>query len=97
MRAPLGIEEIQDASIFFNHGQCCCAGSRLLIERDVFDEVVNGVAKHAKKIKIGPGLSPDTEMGPLVSEEQLSRVTNYMNQGKQDGSRDQQQLAIARV
>jgi phenylacetaldehyde dehydrogenase len=74
------------SAIFFNHGQCCCAGSRLMVERDVFDEVVNGVAEHAKKIKVGPGLSPDTQMGPLVSEEQLSRVTNYMHQGKQDGA-----------
>src|SRR5437868_3991343 len=73
-------------AIFFNHGQCCCAGSRLMIEKDVFDQVVNGVAEHAKKIKLGPGLSADTEMGPLVSEEQLSRVTNYMSQGKQDGA-----------
>ena len=74
------------SAIFFNHGQCCCAGSRLLVERSVFDEVVNGVAEHAKKIKLGPGLGPDTQMGPLVSEEQLARVTNYMNQGKQDGA-----------
>jgi len=73
-------------AIFFNHGQCCCAGSRLLVERDVFDEVVAGVADQAKKIRLGPGLAPDTEMGPLVSEEQLVRVTNYLNQGKQDGA-----------
>ena len=73
-------------AIFFNHGQCCCAGSRLMVERDVFDEVVGGVAEHAKKIKLGPGLSSDTEMGPLVSEEQLSRVTNYMHQGKKEGA-----------
>ena len=73
-------------AIFFNHGQCCCAGSRLMVERDIFDDVVAGVAAHAKKIKLGPGLSPDTQMGPLVSEEQLSRVTNYMHQGKQEGA-----------
>jgi len=73
-------------AIFFNHGQCCCAGSRLLVERDIFDEVVAGVASQAKKIKLGPGTSPDTEMGPLVSEEQLRRVTNYFDQGKQDGA-----------
>lgn len=73
-------------AIFFNHGQCCCAGSRLMIERDIFDEVVAGVSKHAKKIKLGPGLAPDTEMGPLVSQEQLSRVTNFMQQGKQEGA-----------
>jgi phenylacetaldehyde dehydrogenase len=73
-------------AIFFNHGQCCCAGSRLMVERDIFDEVVAGVARHAKKIKLGPGLDASTEMGPLVSEEQLNRVTNYMHQGKQAGA-----------
>jgi len=73
-------------AIFFNHGQCCCAGSRLLVERDVFDEVVEGVAEHARKIKLGPGLDPSTEMGPLVSEEQLNRVTNYIQEGKKAGA-----------
>ncbi len=73
-------------AIFFNHGQCCCAGSRLLVQREVFDEVVDGVARRAKKIKLGSGLSPETEMGPLVSEEQLARVTRYLHQGKQDGA-----------
>jgi phenylacetaldehyde dehydrogenase len=73
-------------AIFFNHGQCCCAGSRLMVEKDIFNEVVEGVAERAKKIKLGPGLSQDTEMGPLVSEEQLHRVTQYLNQGKQDGA-----------
>jgi phenylacetaldehyde dehydrogenase len=73
-------------AIFFNHGQCCCAGSRLLVEKPIFDQVVEGVAEAAKKIKLGPGLNPDTQMGPLVSEEQLRRVTRYLNQGKQDGA-----------
>jgi phenylacetaldehyde dehydrogenase len=73
-------------AIFFNHGQCCCAGSRLLVEKDIFDDVVAGITAHAKKIKLGPGLAGDTEMGPLVSQEQLQRVTNYMNQGKQAGA-----------
>src|SRR4029450_9224563 len=48
-------------AIFFNHGQCCCAGSRLMVERDIFDDVVAGVAEHAKKIKLGPGLAPETQ------------------------------------
>jgi phenylacetaldehyde dehydrogenase len=73
-------------AIFFNHGQCCCAGSRLMVERDIFEDVVAGVAEQAKKIKLGPGLADDTQMGPLVSEEQLQRVTRYMSQGKQDGA-----------
>jgi phenylacetaldehyde dehydrogenase len=73
-------------AIFFNHGQCCCAGSRLMVEKDVFDKVVDGVAQRAKKIKLGPGLDPNTEMGPLVSTEQLQRVTGYMAQGLRDGA-----------
>jgi phenylacetaldehyde dehydrogenase len=55
---------------FFNQGQCCNAGSRLYIERDVYDEVVQGVSDEAKKIKVGPGLDPDTQMGSLTSAEQ---------------------------
>src|ERR1022692_477408 len=47
-------------AIFFNHGQCCCAGSRLYIEKPIFDRVVEGVADHAKKITVGSGLDPET-------------------------------------
>jgi phenylacetaldehyde dehydrogenase len=73
-------------AIFFNHGQCCCAGSRLMVEKPIFDQVVEGVAEHARKIKLGHGLTADTEMGPLVSEEQFNRVTHFMNAGKQEGA-----------
>src|SRR5450755_2015536 len=66
------------SAIFFNHGQCCCAGSRLYIEKSIYDQVVEGVADHASKIKIGSGLDPDTTMGPLVSEEQMNRVCGYL-------------------
>src|SRR5215813_7797679 len=62
-------------AIFFNHGQCCCAGSRLYAHKSVYDRVVGGVADIAGKIKVGPGLDPSTEMGPLVSDEQFARVT----------------------
>jgi phenylacetaldehyde dehydrogenase len=75
------------SAIFFNHGQCCCAGSRLYVERPIFDRVVEGVAKEAKKIKLGPGLNPDTQMGPLVSEEQLARVCGYLDSGVKEGAR----------
>jgi phenylacetaldehyde dehydrogenase len=72
-------------AIFFNHGQCCVAGSRLFVQEDRFDEVVNGVAEIAKSIKLGDGMDPDTQMGPLVSDEQLQRVTGYLESGKSDG------------
>src|SRR6266852_6166959 len=75
------------SAIFFNHGQCCCAGSRLYVERAAFDQVVEGVAEHARNIKVGPGMEPDTQMGPLVSEEQLQRVCNYLEIGFGEGAR----------
>ncbi len=75
------------SAIFFNHGQCCCAGSRLYVERPVFDEVVEGVAAKAAKIKVGAGLDPKTNMGPLVSEEQLQRVCNYLEIGMAEGAK----------
>ena len=74
------------SAIFFNHGQCCCAGSRLYVEKDIFNDVVQGVSAAADAIKLGPGLAADTEMGPLVSDEQLERVTGYMNAGQEAGA-----------
>src|SRR6266853_1410949 len=74
------------SAIFFNHGQCCCAGSRLYVEKPIFDRVVEGVAEHAKKIKVGSGLDPATQMGPLVSEEQLNRVCSYLESGFSQGA-----------
>src|SRR5271154_1402040 len=73
-------------AIFFNHGQCCVAGSRLFVQRDRFDEVVDGVAEIAKSIKLGPGMDESTQMGPLVSDEQLRRVTDYLEAGRADGA-----------
>jgi phenylacetaldehyde dehydrogenase len=82
---PAAIEGAANA-IFFNHGQCCVAGSRLYVQQGRFDEVVDGVAAIAKSIKIGPGMEPGTQMGPLVSEEQFQRVTRFLESGKEDGA-----------
>jgi len=73
-------------AIFFNHGQCCVAGSRLFVHESRFDEVVDGVSEIAKSIKVGSGLDPTTQMGPLVSEEQFRRVTGFLESGKNDGA-----------
>lgn len=75
------------SAIFFNHGQCCCAGSRLYVEEKIFDKVVEGVSEKAKKINVGSGLDPATEMGPLVSAEQLNRVCGYLESGLTEGAR----------
>ena len=73
-------------AIFFNHGQCCIAGSRLFVEQERFDDVVGGVAEIAKSIKVGDGFSADTQMGPLISDEQLAKVTGYLESGRADGA-----------
>ena len=73
-------------AIFFNHGQCCVAGSRLFVHQSRFDEVVDGVAEIAKSIKLGSGMEAGTQMGPLVSEEQLQRVSGYLESGKAEGA-----------
>jgi phenylacetaldehyde dehydrogenase len=75
------------SAIFFNHGQCCCAGSRLYVESDIFDRVVDGVARAANNIKVGPGMDPASDMGPLVSEEQLNRVCGYLESGMKEGAK----------
>jgi phenylacetaldehyde dehydrogenase len=74
-------------SIFFNSGQVCAAGSRLFAHKKIFDEVIGGIAEEAKRLKVGPGLSPETEIGPLVSEEQFQRVTGYLAAGAKEGAR----------
>ncbi len=75
------------SAIFFNHGQCCCAGSRLYVDAKIYDKVVQGVADHAAKIKVGPGMEADTQLGPLVSEEQLKRVCGYLDSGFSEGAK----------
>jgi phenylacetaldehyde dehydrogenase len=73
-------------AIFFNHGQCCCAGSRLYVEEKVFGEVVEGLKQHAQKIRVGTGMEKETDMGPLVSQEQFNRVTGFINAGLKEGA-----------
>jgi len=73
-------------AIFFNQGECCIAGSRLYVQSDSFEEVVSGVAEIAKSIKVGDGLDFGTQMGPLVSNEQLATVTSYLASGREDGA-----------
>src|ERR1700720_4058072 len=75
------------SAIFFNHGQCCCAGSRLYVEKNIFDEVVEGVSAKAKKINVGLGWEASSDLGPLVSEEQMNRVCGYLESGKSEGAK----------
>ncbi|KAB2967226.1 aldehyde dehydrogenase family protein [Zoogloea sp.] len=74
-------------AIFFNQGQVCTAGSRLYIHRSRFDEVVEGLAGIANGMKIGAGIDPATQIGPLVSAAQHQRVLGYIKSGFDEGAR----------
>jgi phenylacetaldehyde dehydrogenase len=73
-------------AIFFNHGQCCCAGSRLFAAPRVRDELVERVSHIARSTRLGDGFDPATGMGPLVSREQYERVTGYIHSGVEQGA-----------
>ncbi len=75
------------SGIFFNQGQTCTAGSRLYAHADCFDRVVEAVVAAAKKLKVGDGLLPTSDLGPLVSQEQWDRVNGYIGIGRQEGAR----------
>jgi phenylacetaldehyde dehydrogenase len=72
--------------IFGNAGQVCAAGSRLFVHERIYEEVVEGVTRRAKALKVGSGLAASTEMGPLVSNEQLERVLGYIKTGLIEGA-----------
>jgi len=72
-------------AIFSNAGQVCVAGSRLLVERPVFEQVVEGVSKIAKSLKLGSGFDPESQMGPLISEEHRNHVHSLVESGVLDG------------
>jgi len=73
-------------AIFFNQGQVCSAGSRLYVAAQHFDKVVGGIADQAKSMKLGPGLDPTAQIGPLVSSIQRERVTRYLKDGAAAGA-----------
>ena len=81
-RATIGAAD----GIFRNAGQVCVAGSRLYVHKKVFDEVVGGVVERAKALKVGSGMQPDTQMGPLISQKQLDRVSGYVQSGTEQGA-----------
>ena len=74
-------------AIFFNQGQVCTAGSRLFIHKSCFDEVVEGLSGIASAMKLGPGIDPSTQVGPLVSAIQQQRVLGYIQSGYAEGAR----------
>jgi phenylacetaldehyde dehydrogenase len=74
------------SGIFFNQGQTCTAGSRLYAHASCFDRVVSSITDAARKLKVGDGLLPDSDLGPLVSQEQWDRVNSYVDIGRAEGA-----------
>ncbi|KAL1916857.1 uncharacterized protein VTP21DRAFT_5561 [Calcarisporiella thermophila] len=72
--------------IFFNHGQCCCAGSRIYVQEDIYDQFVEKFIEHARTLKVGDPFEADTFQGPQVSQLQYDRVMSYIESGKEDGA-----------
>jgi acyl-CoA reductase-like NAD-dependent aldehyde dehydrogenase len=73
--------------IFFNQGQVCSAGSRLFVQEKVYDHALDELLKTVKETRIGPGIDPVTQMGPLVSKGQMERVLGYITMGNKEGAR----------
>ncbi len=74
-------------ALFFNQGQCCCAGSRLFVEEKAYDEFVEKSVARAKKRTVGDPFNAMTEQGPQVDQEQFNKVMGYIQAGKQDGAK----------
>ncbi len=74
-------------AVFLHSGQVCSAGTRLLVQDDVYDDFVPELARRAAAIRLGNGMDPDTESGPLVSAAQLSKVERYGRLGVEEGAR----------
>src|ERR1700760_1495176 len=72
--------------IYFNSGQACNAGSRLFVPAESFDRVMGALAEAANAAKLGPGLDPATQLGPVVSAEQRERVMSYIESGRDEGA-----------
>lgn len=82
-------EAVQTAydGMFYNKGEICYAGSRMLVERAVYDEVVERVAHLAQRLKIGDPLDPNSQVGPIANQREYENVMRYMQVGRQDGAR----------
>jgi aldehyde dehydrogenase (NAD+) len=74
-------------AVFANSGQICSAGTRLYVQRPIYDAFVERLAAHARSLRVGPSLDPSTDLGPLVSAEQLDRVAGYLEAGRAQGAR----------
>ena len=81
-------------AVFANSGQVCAAGTRVFVERPIYDEFVAGMSAFADSLKVGNSLDPNTQIGPIVSQNQLDRVTGYLAVGKAEGARRRREVTV---
>jgi aldehyde dehydrogenase (NAD+) len=79
--------ELAHFALFFNQGQCCCAGSRVFVEEEIYDAFVAKSAERARKRIVGNPLDAGTEQGPQVDKEQFDKIMGYIESGKSEGAR----------
>jgi betaine-aldehyde dehydrogenase len=88
--ADAGFEEAVEGTcngIFWNQGEICSAGSRVFVERSIYDDALQAMTERARAVRLGSGLDPETTMGPLVSKEQQERVLAYIDAGTSEGAK----------
>jgi aldehyde dehydrogenase (NAD+) len=73
--------------LFLNQGQCCCAGSRVFVQREAHDEFVDKVKRLAQNRRVGNPLSPETEQGPQVDKAQFDKIMSYIEKGNREGAK----------
>ncbi len=73
--------------LFFNHGQCCCAGSRVFVEEKIYDQFVEKSGERARKRTVGDPFDPQTEQGPQVDQAQFDKVMGYIESGRSEGAK----------
>ena len=78
--------ETAHQGLFFNQGQCCCAGSRVLVEESIYDEFMKKSVERCKKRTVGNPFEAATEQGPQVDKEQYDKVLSYIQSGKDQGA-----------
>lgn len=78
--------EMAHLGLFFNQGQCCCAGSRIFVEADIYDEFVKKSVEKAKKTTIGNPFDPNTTQGPQVDSDQMKKILQLIESGKKEGA-----------
>ncbi|MGI9427414.1 MAG: aldehyde dehydrogenase family protein, partial [Bythopirellula sp.] len=74
-------------ALYFNQGQCCCAGSRLFVEDRVHDDLIDRLVEKNQHRRLGDPFDPDTEQGPQVDQAQFDKIMQYVEYGKADGAK----------